>query len=919
MRPHVTSIVVSRGSAEALSGALTALAAGTRVPDDVIVLHPAGLRPALPSVPMAVQLQHLSDGGLHAALRQIITDGGDPAAHWLGLLRDDDVVDAGALAALLATVETSPSVAVAGPKLLGEGTPPLLLQQGITQTPSGVLVPAVPIEPDQGQYDTASDVLAVGGHGMLVRADAWLELDGSDPALSAPDAALDFGMRARRAGHRIVVVPEAKVFSADPWGPLEKDRKYGIRAARTGQVRRRLATAPAWLLPFQWLLLPVLAVIRALGNLLAKRPSGIPAELTALTVMFDLPGIAASRKRQQRARRLPVSALAPLMRSRKDLSRARSLERERERVARTGQTEPLGFWARGGLLTTIAAALLGLAGLGPLIGAAFISGGAVVPLGDLGQLWTAAGFAATASPVADPAHTVLAVLGTLTPWAPSLAIVLLWLLAAPLAAAGAWLLASGLTTKPLVRAMAGIAWAVAPMFWAALSEGRFGAVLAHIGLPWLVLAVFRAARSWTASAAASLLFLVVAASAPSLLPALLAALVVLTVIRIRAAPRFLLIPVPAALLALPLIFQQLALGQPLALLADPGVPYGYAPAPAWQLALGMPEAGLGGWIAWLGGVAGGHPVLVAAIVVALLLLPMAAPALFALFRTGMGRATVALVIALLGYLTAVAAQQIAVVHEGLQPIRIWPGAGLSLYWLGILGAAVLGLAHAKDLFRPLTAMLGLVALVLPLVQSLATGTAVLAPNQAQVPAIVEAQARTTPSVGTIVLTPQADGGVTVDLLRGDGLRLQNVRTAQSSLGIQPGQEALAQVAVDLISGNASAAEADVADLGVGFVLLRPAASEPRGTLLPANEPSDSALLLRERAGNALDAQAAWRQVSDTELGTVWQWNGTLSEVASETAPARAGHEVWRIAQWIVLALTVLVALPFRMRREVGHG
>ncbi|WP_163028245.1 hypothetical protein, partial [Pseudomonas viridiflava] len=64
-------------------------------------------------------------------------------------------------------------------------------------------------------------------------------------------------------------------------------------------------------------------------------------------------------------------------------------------------------------------------------------------------------------------------------------------------------------------------YAIAPSLVGAVTTGHLGAVIAHLVLPWLFVAVLEAHRSWAWASGASLLFAVVAASAPSLLPVLL--------------------------------------------------------------------------------------------------------------------------------------------------------------------------------------------------------------------------------------------------------------------------------------------------------------------------------------------------------------------------------------------------------------
>ena len=62
--------------------------------------------------------------------------------------------------------------------------------------------------------DKVRDVLAVSSAGMLVRRDIWRDLKGFDPRLPIFRDDIDFGWRARRAGHRVAVAPDAVVYHA---------------------------------------------------------------------------------------------------------------------------------------------------------------------------------------------------------------------------------------------------------------------------------------------------------------------------------------------------------------------------------------------------------------------------------------------------------------------------------------------------------------------------------------------------------------------------------------------------------------------------------------------------------------------------------------------------------------------------------
>jgi len=60
-----------------------------------------------------------------------------------------------------------------------------------------------------------------------------------------------------------------------------------------------------------------------------------------------------------------------------------------------------------------------------------------------------------------------------------------------------------------------------------------------------------------------------------------------------------------------------------------------------------------------------------------------------------------MIVALLGFATAVIGSHISVATAGGAAIVIWPGAALSLYWLGLIGSVVTGLDFLGRVSVPL--------------------------------------------------------------------------------------------------------------------------------------------------------------------------------------------------------------------------
>ena len=614
-------------------------------------------------------------------------------------------------------------------------------------------------------------------------------------------------------------------------------------------------------------------------------------------------------------------------------------------VKRAGRHE-LRFFTGGGAWTVVIAALFGLALHVPLIGATSLTGGGLLPLGDIGQLWGQVGYGWRAVDagfvgVADPFSWILALLGSVTFWAPSLSIVLLFLVAFPIATAGAWFAAARLTPKPTLRVVAACLWTLAPPFLISFDEGRIAAVLVHLMLPWFVFAALSARRSWAASATTALLAGGVVACAPSLLPALVAIWVVSVLIFASAGKhgrgwhRLLPLPLPAAVLFLPLIAQHIVRGNPLAVLADPGVTLATTPVAAGllppqvsatlHLAIGVPGGSDTGWNQLLGaiGLDGVPP----GLAIAVLLLPLLVIGIAAPFLRGTPRAIAALGMAGLGFVTAVAASRIAVASVGADAVSLWPGPGLSLYWMGMLAAAVLTLganeAVAARALRGLlgtVAVLGVVTAAVPMLAASAFGTSQIAPGDRGLPALVRAEAVGDPTLGTLTLDAQAGDGIRAGLERGTGATLDQQATLASTSGakLSDGNALLAELAGNLASTSGYDDSVALGQLRIGFILLAP--------------PSSSAALpMHDRAAAALDGNPALTPVTRTTEGSLWRYKGLDAGLpsAAPTGPRNTDTAVGAFilsAQLLVLLLTLLLALPtsdladrMRPEREARRG
>ena len=961
MQQRVTAILVARSGAEYLQRTLAAVGRQVRRPDFLIAVDAGSSDNSVSMLAAAGAAQFVaapakaSFGESVAHALHVAAPAASTASdnEWLWLLAHDNAPEADALAQLLGAVEIAPSVSVAGPKLMGWRRSDVIAEFGESMTPVGTSVRLVEDELDQAQHDIRGDVLGVAASGMLVRRSVWTALGGFDPALPSTDAALDFCVRARLAGHRVIVVPGARVASAggpQHFGRRSLSDRSRMQIARSAQLHRRLVYAPPGALPLHWLSLIPLAIVRSIVHLLAKRPGAVGAELvTAFRAAFDVLPVVRARRNLRRTRRLGWKAITPLR-----LSWRRAREQRAHRQDDDDglgpvvyREEPIGFVTGGGLWAVLGTGLVGLVAFGGLLGSTSVSGGALLPLGTIGNLWAQVGYGWREIGVgftgaADPFSYVLALLGSLAFWQPSVAIVALYVLALPLATLGAWFAARRFTVRPWPPALAAVLWGIAPPFLSSLETGHLGASIAHLLLPWLVLLALAAGRSWTAAAGAALVFAAVTASAPVLIPALLIMWLALVLSQPRRAYLLLGIPLPAAALFAPLAIDQILRGNPLGLLADPGVPTADGAISGIQLALGSAAGGSNGWTALLDRVL--LPAASAPIIVAALLLPLGLLALLGLFVRGSRRSIPALAVALLGYATAVISTRLELAAVGSETIGIWPGSGLSLFWLGLIGAALVSLDAIGAAARGFAVLLGVASLLLavPLVGSNLLGTLAVQPGPTRLlPAFVDAEATSRPEIGTIILAPEGDGAISASLERGRGTLLEQQSTLDATaVEMSDADVRLANLAGNLASRSGFDSAADLDDLAIGFIVLEGAeadadVSADADASAEADAPADAdasveaplddaaeAAVLR-RTQDALDGNSLLVPVGETSRGLLWRYVGEADSVA-ETGPSNTGSVLGMIvliSQGLIIGMTVLLAVPTarRRRHHVSRG
>jgi GT2 family glycosyltransferase len=744
----VTAVLVLHGPLSALPETLDSLARQTRSPERLVVVDPGldgsavetvrahrGLNEAIPSIHFVTAPRSVTTG---YAARLGLADDSDPSVaqddsradtiEHVWVLTADSAAAPTTLARLLDAVRRSASVGVAGPKLLVWDRPGALRAVGHQLTRSGRVVPSpTPGEPDQGQYDRRSDVLAVPTTGMLAERSVFEGLGWRDATLGEFGSEVDFGWRAQHSGRRVVVVPRATMRTGAPVeAPTESARRQR-RAAR----RVALARCAWWTLPALALWIAVSSLLAGAALLLAKRPRAAWAELSDIGALLTPWRVARARWRSRQLRLVRRRDLVGLfVGGRTVLRHTGDLIHDNVAFEPTA-TDPSGRAAvqpvesgpvdddaedlnvlgssiasraarNPGLLVVLAATLVTTVASRQLGGgvldrfrSGLVGGELLGARGDTASTWHAwldgwhgAGLGQAGDQ--SPYLVVLAGLSWVVAHLPVIAaptsalgaaVAVLVGLAMPLATLTAYLGARVVTRSRWPRALAALAWGTSGVLTSAVAEGRLGALVAAILLPLVGAGCALMARrggSTTVSAATILAAAVLGAFVPALLAVVLVVGLGITLFG-RGGARVRGLALVAGPLALLGPWVATVVASPQLLFTGPGLSvWGGTQAPPWQLALLHP-----------GGPAS-LPVVLG--------IPIVLAGVLGLVRGGpSGRgASILGLTALVGVAYALLAPRLHLgtvpaghPHAGA-PVTAWAGAGILLATLALIAGALHG-------------------------------------------------------------------------------------------------------------------------------------------------------------------------------------------------------------------------------------
>ncbi|HCP62512.1 MAG TPA: hypothetical protein DIU14_08610 [Actinobacteria bacterium] len=427
-------------------------------------------------------------------------------ADYVLLLHDDTVLAPDAITCLVQAAERYENVGVVGPKVLDWDEPRRLREIGMSTDRFGY--PYSPLEDDeidQGQYDRIREVLFVSSAAMLISRRAWTRVGRPDERYVSHHEDLDFCWRARLAGFRVLMAPNAVARHRGAGAKGERDR---TAPARVRYHRERAALASVlknyslftllWLLPLYF----VQGLARVLLFAVSRRFEDAYQVLAAWGWnLIHLPGTVRRRARAQAVRsvrdrvvkrymapaRMRLGALATVA-GRFLVGR----ESNEDDVRPSARAQVVAFGLAHPVTTACTlAVLVALLAYRHLAVAAPLTGGALTRFP---SSWTAF-FSELASNVrhgglggSAPASPALAALGAgslLTFGSPALLQKLL-LLGLPLAAAwGCYRAVRSITSATGPSVVAAGCYGLSTVLLEAVSDGRIPALVFLAGLPWL--------------------------------------------------------------------------------------------------------------------------------------------------------------------------------------------------------------------------------------------------------------------------------------------------------------------------------------------------------------------------------------------------------------------------------------------------
>ena len=505
--PAVVAVVVTRNPGPFLEEALAALEAQDYASLSVLVVDAGSTEDPTARVaaahPSAFVRRVAGAPGFGGAANEALA--AVQGATFFLVCHDDLALDPPAVRVMVEEAFRS-NAAIVGPKIVRPDNPEIILEVGrAIDRLGGSHTGIEPGEVDQEQHDAVRDVFYVSSAAMLVRADLFDELQGFDPEAFPGSEDLDLCWRARLAGARVIVAPDARGRHHEAAGQRGPDDRPDARDLARSRVRTVLiASSFTTLLRVVPLALIVTFLEAIVLALTPRRGEAIAGFRGWVWNLLHFGRLRPARRRAQALRRVHDSDLRELqVGAGTRLGSFLSQHHAEDRMQSIGERGRdafesfMDFMRHPGSLALTAFFVL------VLVGSRKLFSGGVPPIGtfaswpDVGALgaeatsaWRHTGLGSTAAP--PPALAMMTLLGGLLVGATGLAQTLLIVGAFVVGAVGAYRLAKMLDAGLAGASVTALVYGVSAVPRNAVAHGRLGALVVFALAPFIVVLVTRA-------------------------------------------------------------------------------------------------------------------------------------------------------------------------------------------------------------------------------------------------------------------------------------------------------------------------------------------------------------------------------------------------------------------------------------------
>jgi GT2 family glycosyltransferase len=513
--PRVLAIVVTHRGREWIRDTLVSLNVQTYPALDVLVVDDAS--PDHKQQPRVARIakRHLKrrrwgylrtsrplgfGGAINWALSRVRTD-----ADLLLFIHDDAALNRDAVEQMIRRILVDDSTAIIGPKIVSWDDPSRLEEVGMAIDRFGYPYKGLEEgEIDLGQHDSTTEVFYVTSTCMLVRHDVFRALRGWDPRMKAFAEDLDLCWRARIAGYTIRTEPNAKARHVIAMASGRRPSRFlPVRYfVRRNRLRALIKNASSVRLLALLPLFVLLSVTEMVGFIALRQPREVWNLLRALGWnIITFPQTISERARVQRKRKVPDRKLRQF--HVREVTRLRSYfayQADRLELAwgrradyvqqRTRQARDIGARFKGltGFLAFLVALVI-LVGFRSFIWSPPVAVGELLPYPDrataLWHVWASPWHGVGLGEVGtqQPAFGLLGFVPMLSLGATAAAQKVLVFMLGAVAFVGAYKLVADLVDRP-ARMAAGVAYAIGGIGYAAIREGRMGALVFAAAAPF---------------------------------------------------------------------------------------------------------------------------------------------------------------------------------------------------------------------------------------------------------------------------------------------------------------------------------------------------------------------------------------------------------------------------------------------------